>query len=157
DGKSLLTGHWNHRIVRWDVASGKEAKEFDLPRTWDLSTTNFPTFLFTEDSKRVACGYSLRLEILDVASGKEVGRRLPAGYWRMQEESSHSLLAITPYGRLACTGQDGSTHGKQGLRLWDMRDGKLVRAWNLPGEDVSYASAAHFVDRGRTLLVLNPT
>src|SRR5713101_766243 len=50
DGKFAFSGHWDNRILMWDVASGKQVRAFDLPhKPHQLSTAHVPSFFIPED------------------------------------------------------------------------------------------------------------
>jgi WD40 repeat protein len=103
-GKELLTGGHEFACI-WDAASGKELRWLRIP-----ISSNVPRFALSPDGKTLAAEW-LPL-FYDTASGKEIHVRPGAG----------GAAAISPDGRLAVTSGSG------GVRLWDARTGKLLRA-----------------------------
>src|SRR5262245_58727555 len=121
-GKELLTGGREFACI-WDAASGKELRRLRIP-----ISSNIPPFALSPDGKTLAAEW-LPL-FWDTASGKEIHARPGAG----------DAAAISPDGRLAVTSGSG------GIRLWDARTGKLLRALQEVDKPVSFGPIAFSPD-----------
>lgn len=141
DGQTLATGddsgvwsegaHYSERL--WDVATGKEVREF-APRP-----TPIKAVAFTPDGgKLVSLGDPAVLRVHDLKTGTELSV-VPAAH-----HAALSSLAFSPDGRTVATaGEDG------GIRLWEAATGKPVRA--LPEVRRRAILRVAFAPDGRTL------
>lgn len=146
DGRQLLTGEWEGTARLWDLASGRELRQFaDYQRgpllfspdgkhvlldgqLWGAEASAAPTRLtdsnslpsaasFARDGKQLLLGdYTGGVRILETATAKKV-RVLNA------HRSRIFALALSPDGRrLLTTASDGTT------RLWDLANGQEICA-----------------------------
>jgi WD40 repeat protein len=154
DGKVVLSGHWDKRILAWDADNGKFVRSFDLPRKpfEKLSTDHIAEFFFLPGGKLVAAGFNDSVSLWETSAGKKAQPELK-GYDKAQQSSRHTLAAISQDGRYACTSKPALDWTGDRLRLWDLKTGKLVRSFNLPDKE-AFAAACSFADKGKSLLVL---
>jgi WD40 repeat protein len=119
DGKTLLAGAWDGSIRLWDVATGKEIRQFPGHKGWVWSVA------FSPDGKAFASGGKDKIiRIWEPATGKEL-RRLEG------HQSMIGRLTYSPDGKLlASLGEN--------LRLWDTATGREVRRLDSrPGTGIS--------------------
>jgi len=110
DGKTLLAGAWDGSIRLWDVATGKELRQFSGHRGWVWSV------VFSPDGRTFASGGKDKIiRIWDTATGKEL-RRLEG------HQTMIGQLAFAPDGKTLASRDWG-----QSLRLWDAATGREVR------------------------------
>src|SRR5712692_3228085 len=110
DGKTLAAGSWDGAVRLWEVASGKELRQFDKQQAPVRSVA------FSPDGKMLACGGEGSAIVLwDPATAKEL-RRL------VGHRGPITFVLFSPDGKLlASKGYD------QTLRLWDVAAGREVR------------------------------
>jgi WD40 repeat protein len=155
DGKLAFTGHWTNRITVWDVSSGKQVLDFDLPHHPNLhSSAHVPLFFISNDGKRAVTGFSNSIKVWDIATGKRLGPEL-ADYEDAQKLSRHTVCACTPDGRYACTGLLFWDRNNPVVRVWDLEAGKLFRAISLPRPE--YLAAAAITNDGSEVLAVDRT
>lgn len=121
DGKTLLAGAWDGSIRLWDVATGKELRQYTGHRGW------VRTVAFSPDGKTVAsAGKDKIIRVWETATGKEL-RRLQGD----QSMFGIEHIAYSPDGKLlASLGQS--------LRLWDTATGREVQRFDSrPGSWIS--------------------
>ncbi len=113
DGKSLALG--SRTITRlWDIASGKELRQFGHPITDEVTShNNDETLAFSPDGSLLATG-GKNIRIWDTATGKEV-RSFGEGRRRV------TSVAFLDRKVLAVGG------GDQEIHLWDMTTGTEAR------------------------------
>jgi hypothetical protein len=111
DGKTLALGTLGPSLQLWDVATGKLTLGV-AQRPRDEYVT---AVAFSPDGKTVGAGLRNRIILVEVASGREVGR-LEA------EMGLITGLAFTPNGQALLS---GSTDGK--VRFWNLRKRKVGR------------------------------
>ena len=98
----------------WDLATGKESLNLDVPKTpyaWSLA--------FSKDGKRLLAGYDDYVaRVFDMTTGKVVGQFTghTASIW---------AAAFLADGKQAITGS-----WDRSLRLWDVDTGKEIRAFD---------------------------
>jgi WD40 repeat protein len=111
DSRSYLAGGDIGPLRLWDVATGKQLREFKGHDGWTCQA------VFTPDGKHVLSGgvQDKLLRLWDVATSQEV--RSFTGH--TEEVIS---VAVSPDGRWALSGSVDKT-----LRLWDLATGKEVR------------------------------
>lgn len=111
DGRSYLAGGDTGPLCLWDVATGKQIREFKGHEGWTCNA------VFTPDGNQVLSGgvQDKSLRLWEVASGRALGTF--TGH--SQEVTT---VAIAPGGRLALSGSADRT-----LRLWDLATGREVR------------------------------
>lgn len=107
DGRTLASGHDDHVVRLWDVASGKKLG------TWTGHEAWVQRVAFSPDGKTLASsGEDLTIRLWDVATGKTT--KVLKGH-----QSNVSSLAYSPDGKLlASTGMDAT------VRLWEPTTGK---------------------------------
>jgi WD40 repeat protein len=67
DGKTALSGSWDHTLRLWDLASGREIKKFEGHSGWVNSVA------FAPDGKTALSGSNDNtLRLWDLASGREI-------------------------------------------------------------------------------------
>lgn len=109
DGKTLLAGAWDGSIRLWDVAAGKEIRQFHGHKGWVRSVA------FSPDGKTFASGGKDKIvRIWETATGKEL-RRLQG------HPNDIRYLRYSPDGKLL------ASLGGLALRLWDAAIGREVR------------------------------
>jgi RNA polymerase sigma factor (sigma-70 family) len=114
DGKILVAGGYGGSILLYDAATGRKLRELQA------AASQFAALAFAPDGKTFAAAGSRRIQIWDVATGKEL-RRFGAelsdnvryvGNWV-------APLIFSPDGKaLACVWPDNS------VRVWDARTGE---------------------------------
>jgi hypothetical protein len=116
DGKTLLAGAWDGSIRLWDVATGKEVRQYAGHTGWVRSVA------FAPDGKTFASGGKDKIiRIWETATGKELRRFEGHRNWIQN-------LTFSPDGkRLASRSMEGRT-----LRLWDVVTGREARRINRP-------------------------
>jgi len=131
DGQTLVTADWE-RLRFWQVATGKEAPERQLPAPRLSSLT------YSRDGNILATGsLTGTVKLWAPATGKQF---LPQG----GHEGSVHVVALSPDGKTAATAS-----GENTLRLWEARVGKEAHV--LPGHEGGVLAAA-FLPDGRTLV-----
>jgi WD40 repeat protein len=130
DGKSVFSAGADRLVYRWDAAIGRELGCFQGHREIDC-------LALAPDGKVMASGGADQMvRLWDIATG-ELLRLLPMG-------EKVLALAFTPDGKVVAAGETR-------LRLWEPRDGKLVRLFVAAGgRTISLA----VVPDGRMLLTL---
>jgi WD40 repeat protein len=131
NGKTLLSSDPSEGMIRrWDVATGKETAKYRVP---GLTTYGPMSLLPDGKTLLVACGTGLQL--LDLASGKEV-RTPPAKGHR----SFIYSLSFSPDGKSLLSSGDTET------LLWDVAKSKTIHEFKK-----SANSMAKFSPDGKTL------
>jgi WD40 repeat protein len=111
DSKILLAGTWDGSIRLWDVATGKELRQYPGHKGWVRSVA------FSPDGKTFASGGKDKIiRLWETATGKELRRFEGHQHWVQN-------LAFSPDGKLLAS--RGGT-----LRLWDVATGREVRRIN---------------------------
>jgi WD40 repeat protein len=107
DGKTALSGSRDHTLKLWDLATGREIREFKGHSEEVTSVAISP------DGKTALSGSGdSRLKLWDLATGREI-RTFQGGTGR---------VAITPDGKTALSSSNHNT-----LRLWDLATGDEIR------------------------------
>jgi hypothetical protein len=134
DGKTLVwCGREDPMIRIWDVATGRQLREFPQPNSQQRERFSSRFLAFSTDAKRIAFygpSFFEGIDILDVATGK---------------------IAVSIKDQKDCRGCTFSANGKLlaahsgngGLRLWDTSTGKLIR--ELRADSRSGAGAYKFI------------
>ncbi|MCC7445912.1 MAG: protein kinase [Anaerolineae bacterium] len=132
DGKQAISASSDTTVRLWDIASGREIRQF-AGHTADVYTV-----AVSPDGKLAAsAGEDQTIRLWDVATGKEV-RQIPT------KPAFISVVAFSPDGRYVLSGgTDGSA------RLWDVQTGKEARRFV---GHVSGIRGAAFSRDGKTLL-----
>jgi WD40 repeat protein len=124
DGRTAAAAKHKGAVLLWDVDTGKELKKLASDAGW------IGCLSFAPDGKTLAVGrraltkpYACTLHLWDVASGEAIRQ------WRVPG-SGFQAVAFHPNGKQLVSLAEG-------LRLWDVVDGKEVGAFPLPrGEAV---------------------
>jgi WD40 repeat protein len=111
DGRSYLAGGDVPQLRLWDVATGRQLREFKGHDGWTACAAFMP------DGKRVLSGgiQDKLLRLWDVKTGRQL--RTLAGH-----TAEIASVAVSPDGRLALSGSADKT-----LRLWRIATGREVR------------------------------
>ena len=117
DGKVAALSRPEGEVEIWDVAAGRQLREFQAGR--------FPALTFSPDGKQLAVldvGTLTRpirsLRLFDVTTGQP--RRRLEGH----QDVIHGFL-FTPDGKTLITSSDDKS-----IRFWDTATGKQIRQWN---------------------------
>ncbi|MHB1423675.1 MAG: sigma-70 family RNA polymerase sigma factor [Gemmataceae bacterium] len=135
DGKLLAAGGEVSGIHLWDLTTGKQIALFRDPRVADL-------LAFTPDGRTLIAGqqFDSKIGLWDMASGK-----------KRQELDAKSgnifSLSLSPDGAMLATGSR-----KDGIPLWDVKTGKLLRRLGKEGGRECYNVA--FAPNGKTLVAI---
>jgi WD40 repeat protein len=114
DGKTLVSGGWDHTIRFWDPASGKEVRRLEVDTRTVMGVAVSP------DGKTLAsAGGDGILRVWDLATGKTRLRL------RGHQGSMVCCAAISPDGKLLASGGGGNRTTT--LVLWDLATGKELR------------------------------
>jgi RNA polymerase sigma factor (sigma-70 family) len=119
DGKTLVIGGEERRILRRKVPSGEE-----LPSLRGHAAGTYAV-AFSPDGKLLASGGTYldgSIYLWDASTGKEVR------HWKASEFAVYSLT-FTQDGKTLLSGYGGPS---ESLRLWDVATGKLVRTFHPP-------------------------
>jgi RNA polymerase sigma factor (sigma-70 family) len=139
DGKTLISVGVDQVVRFWDVATGKQVRQWQLPSQGASKVYFFEGGAFTRDGKLLAVwGSDQAIHLLDTATGEE-RHRLPAG------RIGHMLLAISSDGKVLA-GMLG-LGGRYVTRLWDGSTGKERVALR----ERSYIAALAFSPDGKLL------
>jgi Tol biopolymer transport system component len=133
DGKWLLSGGVDNRLLLWDLATGKPARAFAAAQNWVIGAA------FSPDGKKVVSVdyHNQALHLFDTKTGKE--ERRFAGH----TGPVHGVAFSPDARRLASAASDGT------VRLWDVATGRVVRV--LKGHTADVASV-RFSPDGRRLV-----
>lgn len=130
DGRTFLTYYGGvenqtniHRLHVWDLETGRlrwTRHRVTLPITGAWGSSRCSALAFSPDSARLAVGtVGDRIEIHQVADGRlTLERQAPPG--------ACALISFVPDGRSLLT------YGGSTMRLWDIDQGTLKRAFNVP-------------------------
>jgi WD40 repeat protein len=115
DGKTLVSGSWDHVVRLWDVETRKEKFTYQgKSKVMHLS--------YSPDGKTLAAAYFDDLVVLlDPATGKEQ-RTI-----RVNTNSKLNVAVFTPDGKYIVT---GSWRHEDNVQVWDPATGKLVAKMN---------------------------
>jgi dipeptidyl aminopeptidase/acylaminoacyl peptidase len=114
DGKTLLAGAWDGSIRLWDLATGKELRQYTGHKGWVRSVA------FAPDGKTFASGGKDKIiRLWETATGKELRRYEGHQNWIQ-------YLAFSPDGKVLASRSTGQT-----LRLWDTASVRQVRQIDL--------------------------
>ena len=127
DGRSVLTGSWDHTARLWDVATGHEIRRFEGHSNFVFAVA------FSPDGRSVLTGgLDKTARLWDVATGREIGR-FEGHSWNVES------VAFSPDGRSVLTGSRDHT-----ARLWDVATGREIRRFE--GHSDRVCSAAFSFD-----------
>ncbi|HEY7428031.1 MAG TPA: sigma-70 family RNA polymerase sigma factor [Gemmataceae bacterium] len=118
-----------------ETATGKLLHEFQGKREDGSGNSPSLNFVFSPDGETIAAQLVGRLELREVATGRE--------RWAREEEQTFSGLAFSPDGKTLASG------GRDGIHLWDARTGKPLR----PLGHKWPVNRLAFSPNGRTLVV----
>jgi WD40 repeat protein len=137
DGRRLIAGGDEGKVVVWDLETGKE-----IAKLTGHSNDVWGAALSADGKRAVTGGFDASLRLWDVDAGKPL--RTFAGV-----EDKVRCLALSPDGKLVAAGHfaDGKAAGV--VRLWDVETGKEIRT--LKGHTAEVAAVAFSPD-GKTLL-----
>jgi WD40 repeat protein len=113
DGKTIAAGSKDTTIHLWDVATGREVRQFEgnEPHNWSLA--------FSPDGRMLVSGGRAHvIRAWDVATGKLVHQ--------MKGDESINLVYFSPDGKTLASA--GFLEGT--IRLWDPQTGKELRHWD---------------------------
>jgi hypothetical protein len=114
DGKTLAAGAWDGSIRLWDVATGKELRQYTGHSGWVRSV------VFSPVGKILASGGKDKiLHLWDPSTGNELRQLKGHQNWIQ-------YLAFSPDGKIL-----GSRGAGQTLRLWDVASGRELRQFEL--------------------------
>jgi WD40 repeat protein len=137
DSKFLLTGHGGGQIRFWEIATGKETRQ------WKSHTERVTALAFTKDGKTLASGGAdRRIRLWDAASGKE--------HWPREGHSGPvQALAFAPDGRTLVSGGLDCT-----IRFWDWSKGRELGRCEDIGEYWGVEALAFATD-GKSLVSMD--
>lgn len=125
DGKTLVSGSWDHTIKLWYVASGKELK------TFNGHSRDVYSVAFSPDGKKVASGsLDSTVKLWDIDSGQELKslkKQNPIGSnpiitYNPGYDPVFSV-AFSPDGQTVASGNSDNT-----IKLWDVTSGQELKA-----------------------------
>jgi WD40 repeat protein/serine/threonine protein kinase len=137
DGSTLLSYSIDITIRQWDVNSGMQIKQTDLPEL-DIPEGPFWAAAFSPDGSRLLLGLNdFSLVLLDVETGEIVQR--------MEGHTSPVIsVAFSPDGQRAISGSgplDFDTDAPPGsdlsMRLWDLTTGQEIRRFEGPTHSIT--------------------
>ena len=113
DGRSILSGSWDHTLKLWDAATGK------VLRTFEGQPEAVNSVAFSPDGRGVlAASVGSSMKLWDIATGKLV-RTFEADF-----SGTENAVVFSPDGRSVLSGNGDST-----LKLWDVAKGRLVHVF----------------------------
>jgi outer membrane protein assembly factor BamB len=154
DGKKVYSGHWDNRLLAWDVASARLERTFDRARSFRLSSAHIPTFFRPPGGKRLVTCYFADSQVWDTTTGKVVAPKLGANE-KAPSGERYRLWACTPDGKVGCLSTGYLGRDRQVLRLRDLTTGKKLRDLGLPGKEVNWVMALAFAQGGKLLKVMD--
>ncbi|MGH7226952.1 MAG: WD40 repeat domain-containing protein, partial [Gemmataceae bacterium] len=120
DGRTLYTVGWDKTVRLWDLRNGEELRRFSLDREYVPS--GYGALALSPDGKILAALSATKtIRLLDATSGREL-RRLVG-----PEEIMKSAFAADSRSLVVCSGD-------LKVRIWDARNGRLLRDYPLPPE-----------------------
>lgn len=120
DGKTLVSGCADRMIKIWDVSSGRELNSiplFDLYKPIDYFT--FQVSLSVDDKYVICPTGENTCNVYDISTGEEI-KKIGGDETRITD------AVFGPDGKYILT---ASKYDKDGVKLWDMNTGKLVRTF----------------------------
>jgi RNA polymerase sigma factor (sigma-70 family) len=135
DGKTLLAAGTEPSAYRWDLATGKEVRRYDLDSIGDWSAALSP------DGQTLAVLDRCSVRLFDLTSGRE---RFPTGVHRAPVWRT----ALTPDGQTAIT----AAAGESDIVVWDTATGR--ERYRLPHKG-RWSTHLLLADDGRTLYALD--
>jgi WD40 repeat protein len=138
DGKLATSVHHpDGHVVVWDVSTGKRVRGFNA---------FFPVYslFFSPDGRQVYASSPITLRVWDVATGKPI----PRSYSEYEKKSnqSHCIMSQSPDGRFACSGCFGYDRAQPMLKVWDLKNGKMVGSFTGHSKDYYVMSATFTAD-----------
>ena len=131
EGKTLASASFDETVRLWDVASGKEIRQFQGQQGM------VPSVVFSPDGKTVAsAGSDSTVLLWNVANGKEIRRLLG------HQDGVRSVV-FSPDGKTLASASADKT-----VRLWDVASGKEIR--QLQGHQ-GWVNSVVFSPDGKTL------
>jgi RNA polymerase sigma factor (sigma-70 family) len=120
DGRTLYTVGWDKTVRVWDLSNGEELRRVTLER--EFFPSGFGALALSPDGRTLAVlSYNKTIRILDATSGRELRR------FEGEEGIMESAFAADSYSLVVCSGD-------LKVRIWDTRNGRLLRDYALPQE-----------------------
>jgi WD40 repeat protein len=129
DGKLAISASWDNTLKLWDLASGREIREFK-----DSDTVT--SVAISPDGRTALSGSWRSVNLWDLATGHVIRE--------FSVQSTAGPLSVTPDGKTAL-----SVNGDMTLKLWDLSTGREIRRFR--GHTSSISSVAISSD-GKTAL-----
>lgn len=126
DGRSVISGSWDHTIRVWDTGSGREFKCIQVP-------SSIFCLALSPDGSRLLTGLADNtVRLFDLNNGKELS------VFHGHEKVAH-CVAFSPNGRFAVSGSGSFEGDDTKMRLWDVESAKQLRVFG------GYQGAIHSV------------
>jgi WD40 repeat protein len=125
NGRQVLTGGMDNTARLWEVASGRELRQFSSRDGFSIRSV-----AFSRDGRQVLTGNEAGIICLfDIVSGKELQRLEDQGH------ANVSSVALSPNGQQILTGSNGGP-----ARLWSVVSGVELHRFEVPAAE-TYAAA----------------
>jgi WD40 repeat protein len=161
DGRTCLSGAGDGSLKLWDLATGRELRDF-LADSLAINTVAFSP----DGRTALSGGNSSKVKLWDIATGKRIrnfwdpaivlasGEPNSDPYLQWAHFASVTSVAFSPDGRSALSGSWSDSDNKDAvLKLWDVATGEPIRAFT--GQTQTVQSVAFSPD-GLTALSGSP-